>query len=288
MLHSSPKKEACTWANFKLYIVNAKGQKTNRASPKEACPFVQGKDWGFKNFIYRDVLLDPSNGLLLNDQLTLLCEVTVEQDSAKPSCQTTSNVVAAPDCHLSDDMGGLWKSSRFTDVCFCVAGQEFQAHKAILAARCPVFGAMFRHDMQERRSNQVQIHDVDPPVFQEMMYFLYTGKAPSLHTMAPELLTAADKYGLERLKLMCEAALCHSLSVDNAAEFLVFADLHGAQHLKSQALRLITSHASQVRETSGWKAMVASHPHLLAEAYRSLVSLHDAFQEPPCKRQKHD
>ncbi|VDP02550.1 unnamed protein product [Schistosoma margrebowiei] len=49
--------------------------------PKEsqrAYRFVQGKDWGFKKFIRRDVLMDEANGLLPNDRLTILCEFLVE------------------------------------------------------------------------------------------------------------------------------------------------------------------------------------------------------------------
>lgn len=43
------------------------------------------------------------------------------------------NMVKVPDCRLADELGGLWENSRFTDCSLCVAGQEFQAHKAILA-----------------------------------------------------------------------------------------------------------------------------------------------------------
>lgn len=37
----------------------------------------------------------------------------------------------------------------YTDVTFCVEGQEFQLHKAVLAAASPVFDRMFRSNMQE-------------------------------------------------------------------------------------------------------------------------------------------
>ena len=32
-----------------------------------------------------------------------------------------------------------------------------QAHKAILAARSPVFAAMFEHEMEERKHNRVEV-----------------------------------------------------------------------------------------------------------------------------------
>lgn len=39
----------------------------------------------------------------------------------------------------------------------------------------------------------MEINDVDPEVFKEMMRFIYTGKAPNLDRMADNLLAAADK-----------------------------------------------------------------------------------------------
>uniref|UniRef100_A0A7M4EIT6 Speckle type BTB/POZ protein n=1 Tax=Crocodylus porosus TaxID=8502 RepID=A0A7M4EIT6_CROPO len=308
LLVSCPKSEVR--AKFKFSILNAKGEETKAmgicshllsavifahasrpvmclkpyasfSESQRAYRFVQGKDWGFKKFIRRDFLLDEANGLLPDDKLTLFCEVSVVQDSVNISGQNTMNMVKVPECRLADELGGLWENSRFTDCCLCVAGQEFQAHKAILAARSPVFSAMFEHEMEESKKNRVEINDVEPEVFKEMMCFIYTGKAPNLDKMADDLLAAADKYALERLKVMCEDALCSNLSVENAAEILILADLHSADQLKTQAVDFINYHASDVMETSGWKSMVVSHPHLVAEAYRSLASAQCPFLGPP-------
>ena len=41
--------------------------------------------------------------------------------------------------------------------------------------------------------NRVEIQDVDQEVFQEMLTFIYTGKAPNLSKMADVLLPVADK-----------------------------------------------------------------------------------------------
>lgn len=79
------------------------------------------------------------------------------------------------------------------DCCLVVAGQEFRAHKAILAACSPVFRAMFEHDMEESRTNRIEIHDLEPQVFKAMMGFIYTGKAPDLYAKADAVLAAADR-----------------------------------------------------------------------------------------------
>lgn len=55
----------------------------------------------------------------------------------------------------------------------------------------------------------------------------------------PDLVCSLVQYALERLKVMCEDALCTSLSVENAAEILILADLHSADQLKTQAVDFI-------------------------------------------------
>lgn len=77
---------------------------------------------------------------------------------------------------------------------------------------------MFEHEMSESRNDRVNIEDIDPEVLREMLRFMfliffidwenknfqnlrYTGSAPNLERMADELLAAADKYQLERLKV---------------------------------------------------------------------------------------
>ncbi|GLD73345.1 speckle-type POZ protein isoform X1 [Lates japonicus] len=175
LLVSCPKSEVR--AKFKFSILNAKGEETKAMESQRAYRFVQGKDWGFKKFIRRDFLLDEANGLLPDDKLTLFCEVSVVQDSVNISGQNTMNMVKVPDCRLAEELGDLWENSRFTDCSLCVAGQKFQAHKAILAARWAVFSAMFEHGW---RRNRVEINDVEPVCLSaDVMWAIYTGKAPT-------------------------------------------------------------------------------------------------------------
>ncbi len=189
---------------------------------QRAYRFVQGKDWGFKKFIRRDFLLDEANGLLPDDKLTLYCEVrasslschlvfasltnsctllfpgfqvSVVADSVNISGQTNSIQFKVPECRLSEDLGGLFESQKFSDAILCVGKEEFYVHKAVLAARSPVFAAMFQHEMEEKKQNRVEITDVDPVVLREMLRFIYTGKSSNLDKMEADLLSAADKVG---------------------------------------------------------------------------------------------
>ncbi|XP_053698228.1 protein roadkill isoform X4 [Sabethes cyaneus] len=294
-------------AKFKFSILNAKREETKAMESQRAYRFVQGKDWGFKKFIRRDFLLDEANGLLPEDKLTIFCEVICEYhpgdiyfhlcfrldlqvsvvaDSVNISGQSNIIQFKVPECKLSEDLGILFDNEKFSDVTLAVGGREFQAHKAILAARSPVFAAMFEHEMEERKQNRVAITDVDHEVLKEMLRFIYTGKAPNLDKMADDLLAAADKYALEKLKVMCEEALCVNLSVETAAETLILADLHSADQLKAQTIDFINTHATDVMDTVGWKNMVTTHPHLINEAFRALATQQIPPIGPPRKRVK--
>eukprot|EP00731_Ephydatia_muelleri_P032783 Em0024g327a len=109
----------------------------------------------------------------------------------------------------------------------------------LLAARSPVFSAMFEREMEESRKNRVEISDLDQEVMQEMLAYIYVGKAPNLKKMADSLVSAADKYALDRLKVMCEEALCANLNIENVSDTLVLADLHSATQLKAMYIDFI-------------------------------------------------
>jgi len=275
-------------AKFKFSILNAKREETKAMESQRAYRFVQGKDWGFKKFIRRDFLLDEANGLLPEDKLTLFCEVSVVADSVNISGQSNNVQFKVPDCRLSDDLGSLFENSQFADAVLHCGGRDFQCHKAILAARSQVFEAMFKYDMEEKKSSRVEVKDCEPEVMAEMLRFIYTGRTQAcLETMASDLLAAADKYALERLKVMCEEALCTGLTIDNVSDVLILADLHSAEQLKAQAIEFINNrHVTDVVETAGWKQMVATHPHLIAEAFKALASQQIPPMGPPRKKLK--
>ncbi|EDL38714.1 mCG1041469 [Mus musculus] len=260
------------WAKYEFWITTSQGEKYQCMKSFNVHSFRKNQYRGFKKFILGDFLISHPCRFLPENKLTLCCKVSIVGSVFGMPGQNITPVIKDPRHLLTDDLGELWENSLFTDCCLLVASHEFKAHKAILEARSPVFRAMFEHEMEERLANPTEIHDLDPKVFKEMMGFVYTGKVPHLqsHYMATDVLTAADKYGLEGLKVLCEDALCRNLSVENAAHTLILADLHNIQQLKNEALYFIAFYASVVSETSEWKSMMDSHPHLVAEAFQFL------------------
>lgn len=220
--------------------------------------------------VRRDALWDRNRGLLRNDQLTVHCQIDVHEDANR------SETLRLRD--LSHDLKSLLQSEDLSDVTIHVNGRDFRAHKAILAARSPVFRKMFTNGMKESHLNHVEIPDLEPRVFEHMLLFLYGAESclmSQLHSkpkdveteqLAIELLKAADKYQIEGLKLICERGIYeHLLTVESVARVLSSADLYNATELKARAIKFVVSHVKEVVTTDTWRLMAEQRPWLVAE-----------------------
>ncbi|WVZ79016.1 hypothetical protein U9M48_026644 [Paspalum notatum var. saurae] len=206
-----------------------------------------------------------------DDSLTVECSITVIKELKRITIPAKKEEVAAiPPSDLHQHLGELLRSQKGADVTFAVAGESFAAHKLVLAERSPVFMAEFFGGMAEGSSGSVEIVDMDPAVFRAMLQFIYTDTAPELDdeaepepatAMAQHLLAAADRYGLERLKLVCEGKLCDGVDVDTAATTLALAEQHGCSLLKEKCVQFITGSPETleaVTATEGYKHLVVS------------------------------
>jgi speckle-type POZ protein len=115
----------------------------------------------------------------------------------------------------------------------------------------------------------VEISDISPTVFKELLQFIYTGQC-KFEDMAEELLFAADKYQLDGLKGMCENHLLVNLNVDNAIRLLILSDMHQSSILKEHAIYLIARFAMELRGTPSWTELSNSHESLMVELNNEL------------------
>uniref|UniRef100_A0A0N5CB85 Protein roadkill n=1 Tax=Strongyloides papillosus TaxID=174720 RepID=A0A0N5CB85_STREA len=261
-------------AKFKFSILNEKREETKAMESQRAYRFVKGKDWGFKKFIRRDFLLEESNGLLPDDKLTIFCEISVVCETVNINGFSTATKVKIPSPKLTEDVGNMLESSQFSDCIIRVDDIDINAHKVILASRSPVFQAMFNHEVRESQSNIVEIKDFHIDVVREMLKYIYTDSSPNLEKMAGEVLAIAEKYNLDRLKIMAEQSLCNNLSAENVCEYFVIGEMYSADALKTNCLEFINMNATDVMNSENWNDFVINHPLLLERLYRNLVQLH--------------
>ncbi|KAL6622786.1 hypothetical protein ACP70R_032665 [Stipagrostis hirtigluma subsp. patula] len=211
------------------------------------------------------------SGYIKDGCLTLECAITVLKDL---------NAIPLPPTDLDQHFGELLQSQVGADVTFMVGGESFAAHKNVLAARSPVFMAEFFGGMEEMSSRHVEIKETEATVFKAMLHFIYTDKVPELDetheaadVMAQHLIVAADRYGLERLKVICERRVALGIKVGTAATMLALAERHGCSQLKAKCIEFIAGRSPEnleaVLATEGYKDLEASSPSLVTELLRA-------------------
>ncbi|KAJ8678607.1 hypothetical protein QAD02_014394 [Eretmocerus hayati] len=242
-------KETKINASFKFDILNKRRSMIKNDEMTEY--FSAGERHGIKKLMKTESTYKN----LSYDRLTLSCDVKVP---------LTSKLVAHK-MKVVDDLQALLESGQHSDVVLQVENKSLKMHKYILAARSPVFAAMFNHNMTESQENVVKITDVSFSVMKEVLRFAYTGEAENVDTLAKDLLAAADKYALDDLKNICENALFKSVNIDNVVEILNFADVHSAVKLKEQALDFLVTHVNDVIATPSFKSMGDSQSPILAQ-----------------------
>jgi speckle-type POZ protein len=167
----------------------------------------------------------------------------------------------------------IQQHAAFSDVKFNIRRREFPAHKSILAARSEVFTAMFEHPMREQSTNQIEIEDIEPEVFQEFLRFIYTGRisTATMESMATGLLITADKYLLDELKKECENYLVHHMSPDNCVVLLLHGDLQNPAEPLKEAAKFLHRFPHEVMATDGWKKMKQENPVLLWDIHQFVL-----------------
>lgn len=68
-------------------------------------------------------------------------------------------------------------------------------------------------------------------------------------TLMEKLLAAADKYGLARLRRMCESHICKDISVHTVSKTLALADRYHAAELKTVCLRFAAENLAGMLST---------------------------------------
>ena len=164
-----------------------------------------------------------------------------------------------------------------------LGGQTFAAHRLVLAMRSSVFKAELYGPMREGSTQQlVTIEDMQPAVFKALLRFIYTDSlldnddhGGDVHIeMIRHLLVAADRYALDRLKLICQSILCQKIDVESVATTMALAYQYNCPRLTEACLEFMTSSnvMDAVEATQGYKDLKTTCPSALADAFAKGMS----------------
>ncbi|CAL4941874.1 unnamed protein product [Urochloa decumbens] len=238
--------------------------------------------WGRAKFV--DTAELEKSARLKDDCFTVRCDIVV---IGEPRIEATTvpgaSFVKVPPPDSSQHFRALLQGGKGADVRFLVAGEAFAAHRCVLAALSPVFDALLFGLMKEGTAteNCIRIDDMVPQVFESLLHFIYTDSLPEAEgqdeeasaTMAQHLLEAADRYGMDRLKLICEDRLCRYIDVSTVGTSLALAELHRCQGLKETCFQFLKSLKTldEVMATDGFQHLAKSSPSAMLELMSKLA-----------------
>ncbi|KAM0926532.1 hypothetical protein ACQ4PT_003574 [Festuca glaucescens] len=235
-----------------------------------------GEARGWDEFIEKSKLQEL---LSRNDDcFTVRCVLTILKE---PRTEDVSTVmVPVPESNMHKHFASMLKDGEGVDVTFSVGDQLFSAHRCVLAARSSVFKAELFGQMKETTMKCVEIDDMEPAIFEALLHFIYTDSLPSnseLDQIAAlqHLLVAADRYGLDRLKAICEGKLCQRINVKTVATTLALAEQHHFVQLKNACLGYLSSQEvlRAVKETDGFKHLAKSCPLIMMDIMEKVAPL---------------
>ncbi|KAL0548297.1 hypothetical protein IC582_012745 [Cucumis melo] len=248
----------------------------------------RGSMWGYKRYFKRTLL--ESSDYLKDDCLSIKCVVgVVKSQTEGPKIYS----ITPPPSNIGQHFGKLLESGKCADVNFEVNGEIFAAHKLVIAARSPVFRAQLFGPLKDKDTRLIKVEDIEAPVFKALLHFMYWDNLPDMlelvganskwasTLMAQHLLAAADRYALDRLKLLCEAKLCEDIAINTVATTLALAEQHHCFQLKAACLRFIAmpENLKAVMQSDGFDYLKESCPAVLTELlqYVARVTEHNVL-----------
>ncbi|KAG9403870.1 hypothetical protein AC1031_005364 [Aphanomyces cochlioides] len=190
-------------------------------------------------------------------QLEALCSKYVISEGENIASKEVSSTLCQ---NLEDAVG----SSLYSDVMLVADSQSIHAHKCILVGRSDYFRALFCTNMREASWQTLEV-DVSYATMQRVLACMYCDSwvPPESGSDLLDLLVAADKYGIHRLKVLCEVHA--ELTLENCMEILVLADMIHAPLLHEKAITFILNHLHVLAEAPSFIQLAKEYPSLMHE-----------------------
>ncbi|KAG8039028.1 hypothetical protein G9C98_003335 [Cotesia typhae] len=256
-------------ADYSIYVLNNKNER--KVSIKKSTRiFKVHESWGSNKFLEINKLLEDKNDILSDNILTLSVDLVVYGDYLTTTSEIPYKTMKPK---ISDDFNELLKTEMGSDVTFTVKDIKFRAHKSILIARSPTIASMLSHETSKGKQYVLNIDDVEPKVFKDVLKFIYTDIVDNLDDKAECLLDVANKYQLKTLKILCEESLCKTITIENAVTIMVLANEHSAKLLMDYVVDFIVMNMEKVMNTEDYRKLESSKPVLLSVLLKKFVDL---------------
>ncbi|GIY37835.1 TD and POZ domain-containing protein 4 [Caerostris extrusa] len=260
-----------------ISLLNIEG-KTVHSQEIQAWLSVPKKSfYELENFFTKSKLMEDKASLLPNDVLCLRClfeigigvnssliEYISSEKSSPVVSYTNTNLFSC--CPLQEDLKYLYEDGYLSDISLQAGFNCFVVHKNILAARSPVFKALFEKESKEMASGCINITKLDPDILRRILLYIYTDSVEYLQwETAFNLFKGADMYGLQDLKEHCSSFLKANLTSTTACDALVLAEMHHDVKLKETVRGFILKHDEEIFNSDAWSSLKSKNLKLAME-----------------------
>lgn len=173
----------------------------------------------------------------------------------------------------------MFTESIHTDIVINASDGSIGAHRAVLAARSPVFRRMFSHDLKEKELSTVDICDMSIEACKAFLGYIYgTIQTEEFLTHRLALLRAADKYAVLDLKEACHDSLMEDIDTTNVLERLQNATLYQLPKLKNCCLRYLVKFGKIFDMKDEFNSfMQCADRELIAEIFHEILAAWKGF-----------
>ncbi|KAI3492917.1 hypothetical protein L1887_42412 [Cichorium endivia] len=176
-------------------------------------------------------------------------------------------------------LGRMLSESIHTDIVIRASDGSIGAHRAVLAARSPVFCSMFSHDLKEKEMSAINISDMSIEACRAFLGYIYSNiQYQDFLTHRLDLLRAADKYDVSDLKDACQESLLQDIDANNVLQRLQSASLYRLPKLKVCCLEYLVKFGKIFDILDEFNAFIQSADReLIGDVVNEILSVWKGF-----------
>lgn len=267
---------------FESFLMD-KNDQPSRATIKHSV-FPHQRTWGWPRFV---PLTNIEANYLSEGFIRIIFAVVI----------ISENSIPVPPSEFGKQIGALLDTMEGSDVSFIVEGEVFRAHRAVLAARSPVFREELYGSMPGGTASSITVHGMAAEIFRMVLAFIYSDSltedsAGFPTTLIHGLVAAADRYALNRLKLLCAKKLWDDVTPRTVGTTFMCAETYSCPELKDKCLDFVAELSLSkacfefMYSDGGFLQMKDIFPCIVPELERRC--LNSGHQQKPCHLRSSD
>ena len=178
--------------------------------------------------------------------------------------------------NLNNFAGQLHDEKEFVDVKIICNEKTLNGHKAVLSCRSEVFKTIIRNkSLTEKQGAVVEINenDFNSETMEQVLFYFYHGNVQNNEMINTDLLRAADKYEVVGLMDICAKYLESNLSLENALDVLVAAELTNQKALFESAAKFVKEKPGKKKKTGAYKEMAEKDTKIIAIVMTKMLNI---------------